>query len=375
LGILIVCGLSLWLAAVAAAPAPPAAQPAGSQAAEPPLRLAISGVVHGHVHGFMRALARREQVELVGVYEPDAKLREQFRSQHNLEPPIVFASLDEMLAKTKPDFVAGFGNTFDHLALVEAASKRGVHVMVEKPLAVSVAQARAIEQAAERGRIHVLVNYETTWYASHRAIWETMHEKREGGAIRKMVAMDGHEGPQEIKVQPEFFDWLTDPVRNGAGALFDFGCYGANLMTWLMDDARPLAVTAVTSRFKPAIYSKVDDEATILLEYPGAQGIAQASWNWPFGRKDFEVYGERAYAIATGPSSLRVRRPGQAETTETPAPWPPDERDVLSYLTAIVRGRLKPSGLSALRNNVIVVEILDAARESAKTGRTVRLAR
>ena len=61
-----------------------------------------------------------------------------------------------------------------------------------------------------------------------------------------MVAMDGHQGPQEIGVGPEFFEWLTDPVIDGGGALFDFGCYGANLMTWLMDNERPLAVTALT---------------------------------------------------------------------------------------------------------------------------------
>ena len=84
-----------------------------------------------------------------------------------------------------------------------------------------------------------------------RAIWTLFKEQQAAGEIRKMVAMDGHEGPKEINVQPEFFDWLTDPVKNGAGALFDFGCYGANLMTWLMDNQRPLAVTAVTQQFKP----------------------------------------------------------------------------------------------------------------------------
>ena len=52
--------------------------------------------------------------------------------------------------------------------------------------------------------------------------------------------MDGHNGPSEIHVQPEFFAWLSDPVKNGAGALFDFGCYGANLMTWMMDNQPPL---------------------------------------------------------------------------------------------------------------------------------------
>ena len=58
---------------------------------------------------------------------------------------------------------------------------------------------------------------------------------RRSAPIRKIVAHDGHQGPKEIDVQPEFLDWLTDPVKNGAGALFDFGCYGANLMTWLME--------------------------------------------------------------------------------------------------------------------------------------------
>src|SRR5262249_35717047 len=145
--------------------------------------------------------------------------------------------------------------------------------MMEKPLAVNMEHARAIQLAAERGRIHVIVNYETTWYASHREMWELLKERHAAGEIRKMVAMDGHQGPREIGVGPEFLGWLTDPVKNGAGALFDFGCYGANLMTWMMDDQRPLAVTALTRTDKPGIYSHVDDEASVLLQYPRAQGI------------------------------------------------------------------------------------------------------
>jgi predicted dehydrogenase len=162
-------------------------------------------------------------------------------------------------------------------------------------------------------------------------------------------------------------------VKNGAGALFDFGCYGANLMTWLMDNQRPRAVTAITQRIKPSIYQRVDDEATILMEYADAQGIAQASWNWPDHRKDLEVYGESGYAIATGGNSVRVKMRGQKEAASTPEPLPADEKDELAYLEGVVRGRIKPSGLSSLENNIIVTEILDAARESARTGKTVKL--
>jgi predicted dehydrogenase len=114
-------------------------------------------------------------------------------------------------------------------------------------------------------------------------------------------------------VQPEFLAWLTDPEKNGAGALFDFGCYGANLMTWLMDDARPTSVTAVTQKMKPEVYPRVDDEATIILEYPGAQAIIQASWNWPFDRKDMEIYGRTGQVLTVGRDDLRGRLAGKQE--------------------------------------------------------------
>jgi predicted dehydrogenase len=347
---------------------------AGPAPAEAPLRLAIAGVVHGHVHGFMRRLQTHQNVQVIAVAEPDPALRQAFVTRYKIAESMAFADVPSMLAAAKPEAVAAFTNTYDHAAVVAAAAARGVHVMMEKPLAVDMEQARAIQRAAESGHIHVIVNYETTWYASHGALWSLIKTQHAAGDIRKVVVMDGHEGPKEIGVQPEFLNWLTDPVKNGAGALFDFGCYGANLMTWLMDNQRPLSVTAVTQQIKPQIYAKVDDEATIVLEYPKAQAILQASWNWPFSRKDMEVYGATGYALAIGGNELRVRLPGQKEaTTRKPEPLPADIRDEFAYLTAIVRGREKPSGLSSLENNVIVTEILSAARESARTGKTVKL--
>jgi predicted dehydrogenase len=146
-------------------------------------------------------------------------------------------------------------------------------------------------------------------------------------------------------------------------------------MTWMMGNQRPVAVTAIAQTNKPGIYARVDDEATILVQYPRAQGVIQASWNWPFSRKDFEVYGEKGYAIATGGEGLRVRLPGQrAEETRKPGELPAAESDSISYLTGMARGKFKPSGLNSLENNVIVVEILQAARDSVRTERKVTLA-
>ena len=351
---------------------------AGAQSQEvKPLRVAIAGLNHGHVTGFLNGVRRRAaDIAIVAVWDPDATLLAKYGQSNHFAAGQLFTDLDKMLDAVKPEAVATFTDTYSHVKVVEACTPRHIPVMMEKPLAVDMKQARAIQQASERYNTPVFVNYETTWYRSHGEIWNLLHEQKAAGEIRRMVAMDGHQGPREIGVQPEFFAWLNDPAKNGAGALFDFGCYGANLMTWLMDNRRPLKVTALTQTDKPEIYTHVDDEATVLLEYPKAQGIIQASWNWPEGRKDFEVYGATGYAIATGGDRLRVHLPGaKAEENRTPPELNPREADSISYLIGVARGTFKPSGLSSLANNVIVIEILDAARESARTGRTISLPR
>jgi len=341
---------------------------------EKPLRIAVAGLVHGHVGGFLLTPAqKRKDVEIVGIFEPDTALAGMIAKKYGFPQSMLFTNLATMLDTVKPDAVATFTNTFDHAMVVETAAPRHLPVMMEKPLAVSVEHARRIQQAANRYGIQVVVNYETSWYASHAAMWDLIKEKQAAGEIRRMVAMDGHQGPKEIGVGPEFLAFLRNPTLNGAGALFDFGCYGANLMTWLMDNHRPSAVMAMTRHIKPQIYPDVDDDATVLLEYPKAQGVIEASWNWPYGRKDLEVYAERGYAIATGGNSLRVKLADAPEEVRVPAAVPADQHDALSYFLAVARGARKSTGLSSLENNVIVTEILEAARESARTGARVML--
>jgi predicted dehydrogenase len=342
-------------------------------AQDPPLRLAIAGLEHGHVSGFLHNAKGRPNVQIVGVFDADANLRASYAKTYSLTSDVLFDKLDTMLERAKPEAVATFTSTFDHAAVVEACARRHIPVMMEKPLATTMEQAGAIQKAAQTSGIPVMVNYETTWYPSHGEIWKLIHEQKVAGDIRRMVAMDGHQGPKEIHVQPEFLGWLTDPVKNGAGALFDFGCYGANLMTWIMDNARPQSVTAMVHTNKPETYGRVDDEATIVLQYAKAQGVIEASWNWPYSRKDFEVYGANGYAIATGGDGLRVRLPDQREETRKPDPLSADEHDSITYLTGVARGKFRPAGLNSLENNVIVVEILQAARESARSGRRVAL--
>ena len=355
--------------------------PSPAQAAPPattpsPLRVVIIGLVHGHAEGFLQQSLHRPDIQLVGIAESNQQLAVDYAKKFDIDHKLLFTSIDDMLERSHPQAALVYSSTRDHRQAVEICARHGVPVMMEKPLAVSMDDARTIETATRQGHIQALVNYETTWYSSNRAAYDLVHQKVLGG-IRKIVVHDGHNGPKEIGVGPEFLAWLIDPKLNGGGALFDFGCYGADLATWLMDGQPPLTVTAITQHIKPETYPNVDDEATIVLTYPKAQAILQASWNWPFGRKDMEVYGQSAYVITVGRDGVRTRRPNEdkeeAQTTAPALPAPYD--DSLSYLRAVVLDGLKPEGLSSLETNIIVVEILDAARRSALEGKTVRIVR
>ena len=342
-----------------------------SQLSSKPLRVVIAGLVHGHASGFLEHYQHRPDLAIVGVAEPTRELFDHYANKFNLDNNLYYSNLDDAIQKTHPDAVLGYTSTYDHRRIIETAARHHVPVMVEKPLAVSVDDARAIEQAAQSARIPVLVNYETTWYRSNHAAYDLVQDGSLG-EVRRIVVHDGHQGPKEINVQPEFFAWLTDPKLDGAGALFDFGCYGADLATWLMNGRRPDSVTAVLQQVKPAIYPRVDDDATVVLAYPKAVAILQASWNWPFDRKDMEVYGQHGQVFTVKRDDVRVRITGDEKLTPgKPLAAPYD--DSISELRAVVFDGATPDTLTSLETNMIVVEILDAARRSALSGTTMRL--
>jgi predicted dehydrogenase len=340
-----------------------------------PVRYAIVGLTHDHAHGFIPGASARQDVQLVGIAEPDQNLARRYAERYKLATNLFYTSVEQMLDQTKPQAVATFTSTFEHRRVVEICAPRQVHVMVEKPLAINLEHARAIEAAVRKSGIQVVVNYETTWYPANHAAYDLARKQGALGELRKIVVHDGHQGPKEIGCSPDFLQWLTDPVLNGGGALTDFGCYGADLITWLMDGQRPTSVFAVTQQIKPQVYPKVDDEATIVLTYPQAQGIVQASWNWPFNRKDMELYGRTGYALVPEKNRLLVRTANSPEAEVKAPPLAAPNDDPLSYLAAVVQGKIRPTGLSSLEINLVVTEILDAARESARTGKRIELSK
>jgi predicted dehydrogenase len=342
---------------------------------DPPLRIGIVGLTHTHVHQIFNS-ATGGDIEIVGIAEPNRDLANKYAKQYGFSMDAVYDSLEELAEVQKPEAVAAFGTIYDHLGIVEACAPLGIHVMVEKPLAVSLEHARKIAALARQHGIQVLTNYETTWYPTTHKAFELVRASAVG-PVRKVVIRDGHRGPAKIGVDPEFLEWLTDPIQNGGGALTDFGCYGANLMTLLMEGQRPKAVTAITQQLQPENNPKVEDEALILLEYENANAVIHASWNWPIGRKDMEVYGLTGGIFADNRNQLRLRiaegYDGYQEEAFTLGDRIAPYNDPFSYFKAVIRQTYSPGqfDLSSLENNLIVMEILEAAGQSAKTGKRI----
>lgn len=342
-------------------------------AQETPLRLGVAGVTHGHLGEVVRRIDRGD-FQVVGVAEPNDTYRHHNGLIGKVDASLFYKDLGEMLDATKPEVVVAYGSIYDHERVVEACAPRHIHVMVEKPLATTPKAARHIQNLAEKYDIMVLTNYETTWYSTNQYAYRLIQEGKIGNLVRINI-YDGHEGPKEIGCDNKFLEWLTDPVLNGGGALIDFGCYGANLATWLMHGERPKSVYCVTQQHKPDIYPNVDDNATIVVEYSGTTVQIMASWCWPQGRKDMYVYGLKGSIFQKTPTLMETfingknEGPFEAPRLETPI------NDSFRFLKAAIRGeyKLPPYDLSSLENNLLTVEILDAARKSAASGKVVKL--
>ena len=348
-----------------------------SMAQNEPLKVGVIGLTHTHVHWIL-GRPKDDKIEIVGIVERNKELAARYTRQHGLSMDLIYDSMDELIQRTKPEAVLAFGTIYDHLEIVEKFAPLGIHVMVEKPLAVSLDHAEKMEALAKKHAIHLLTNYETTWYPTVHAAHEIL-KSDSIGSLSQLIIRDGHKGPLRIGVNKEFLDWLTDPVKNGGGAITDFGCYGANIATWMLNGEKPLSVVAVTQQLQKENNPEVDDESTIILTYKNAKATIQASWNWPIGRKDMEVYGRKGVIYADNRNELRIRMSegydGFHESGRRLNERTPPYNDPFALLAAVIRKEISLTkyDLSSLENNMIVMEILDAARLSAKKGRAVKI--
>jgi predicted dehydrogenase len=338
-------------------------------------RLAVVGLDHDHVWSMLKDIAGEPSAELVAIAESDPALVS--RAQKGVPASVKFyADYVAMLDEAKPDAVIVTTSNDRHLEILRQCAKRHIHYSTEKPMATNAADAREMERLAREANIKLMVNYWNAWVAPSHDIF---HRVRAGevGPIQRIIVQYGHRGPKEIGISQQFANWLYDPVKNGGGAIMDFGCYGAELSLWLK--GRPSRVYATTRKLKVEQNNKVDDDATIVLDYPDATSIIEASWDWPYGKEQVEVFGPKGSLVAHHDSLLyrsanahgpNVPPDGESVTLD---PLPKESSNPITYFVDCIRNNKPIEDPVSAQLNVQVLEILDAARESARTGKPQEL--
>jgi predicted dehydrogenase len=339
------------------------------------VRFAIVGLDHDHVWGILKDIAEVPQASLVAIAEPRPALV--LKAKSRVPASVKFyRDYITMLDEAKPQAVIITTETDHHLAIVRACARRHIDVETEKPMATTASDAREMEKLATAAHIKLMVNYFNNWLPSYQQLYQQV-KRGKIGPIHQLVSQYGHQGPREIGTSKEFAAWLYDPVKNGGGALMDFGCYGAALALWLK--GRPERVFARSLKLKVRQHNNVEDDAVIVLEYADGTAVLEPSWDWPFTMERIQVFGPRGSLLAL-PDALLYRGYNVQASAQSPdgqpetlTPLPEEESNPIAYLVEAIQQDRPITGLLSGSLNVEVNEILDAARESIRTGRPVAL--
>jgi len=335
------------------------------------MKVAIVGLVHSHVWGHLQTLVKGEgPAKLVGIAEPNPELVAEAKKRGAADS-LFAADYVKMLDRVKPNIVCAYVENNRHLEIVKACAPRGIHVIFEKPLASTFQDALEIQRLARRYGIRVMTNYQMAWWPASYAA-KAQADAGAVGQVWRLRGIVGHGGPGSSSVRNKyFFAWLTDPVKNGGGALVDFGCYNALWSLWYM--GRPEKVYAQVNHLRPQTYPKVEDNSTLVLTYKNGVGLFEGSWDLPRSFQDLEVFGLKGSLYMTRNGvELRVGRREPARQIPL-KPLPPERAEPVAYMVHAIRADQPLEGMVALDINVGVVEILEAAKESVRTGRAVSL--
>ncbi|MEP7271003.1 MAG: Gfo/Idh/MocA family oxidoreductase [Acidobacteriota bacterium] len=332
-------------------------------------RLAIVGVIHSHAWGHLRNIAKMEGIELVGISDQVAALREEAGKAAPGIP--IYDDYRKLLDEKKPEAVWAFVENDRHLEITKACATRGIHLMFEKPMAATYDQAKEMLALARKHDIKLMINYQMAWWPENYSGYDVAQSGKLGKVWRVRTII-GHGGPaprnaSDVRGQ-NFWTWLNDESRGG-GALMDFTCYGGVWWRWYL--GLPKTVFAVTTHTRPDVY-KTNTSATVLGTFAdNGVGIIEGSWDLPRSFQDVEVFGDKG-SVSVSRNRVEIFIGNQREETKLGA-LAEDRREPVSYFVGRIRTKQPIDGMVSPEFNVDVMQIVEAARRSVKSGRPVSL--
>lgn len=342
-----------------------------------PFRLLVAGMIHDHVWKMLPQFAEIPGVEIVAGADPNKPLREKLRKEFGVKT--LFESPDEMFAHVEADGVLVCDSNAGSVPIVQSAAARGLHVMVEKPMAHTAAGAKKMFDAAKRAKVRLMVNWPLAWNPSVVRALELVRSGFIGPVFHARVHM-AHQGPKEAGCTPYFWGWLYDEKLNGAGALVDYCCYGAAVMAMLWGKPKQVMGTA-GNLVKPNF--PVDDNAMIIGLWPKRTVLSQASWTQNPDYHDMLFLGvDGTLETVRGKLIHTHTKPGEfshwgADRLNQKeiklAPLPKGYRNGPEHFVHAIRARAPFVELCSAEVGLAAQEILTAGLKSDRSGRRVTL--
>lgn len=332
------------------------------------LRIGILGMTHDHVWDVLQHAHEVVDLHIVAAADPSVELQQ---AAKNAGIPHVFADYHDVLNAVELDAVLVMGDNATGVDIAIAATKRGLHIMTEKPLAATYAGALAMHQAAKAAGVVLMVNWPFAWRADvQHAI--TLAKRGKVGTVFSVNYRAAHCGPRELGCSPHFVGWLYDPALNGAGAFMDYCCYGAALDCMLV--GMPSRVTAVAGRLRKADLP-AEDNAVMIMQHHNAISTSTASWTQIGHMTSYEpvIYGDKGtlkaslgklyFSDAEHDLGVQIRVPKLA----------PGYRFAMEHFAAVIRQEVPLMDLCSSEVAVMAQEVLEAGLISANTNMTVSL--
>ena len=340
-----------------------------------------------HMGDLLRMGFNHPNTEIVGICDEDPRRMEMSILNFKIPPDRVFSDVEECLEKSRPDFVILCPATSRHADYVERVAPHGVHILLEKPFASTVAEADRMIAAAKRHKLMLAINWPLRWYPSHATAYRLLTEGRIGD-LQEAHYYGGNRGPlwhtaDKIELLPtparKRASWFYKKAKGG-GSLLDYLGYGTTLGTWYHQGRKPTEVTAMTDLPNGL---EVDEHSITIARYPSGLSKFETRWGtftdpWtlqPQPKCGFVLKGTEGTISsydAEPTVRMQTRKHPEGQTVPAPPLKPPYENAVQYFIDCLRRERAPEGPLSPAISR-IGQQIVDSAMLSARLKKTVKL--
>ncbi len=351
----------------------------------------VAGISFEHMHmgDNLRMVAEHPDCEVVGICDANLSRMEDARGALQLPDERVFGDWQHCIEQAKPDLLVVCPSTGDHALWVERLAPFGLPLLVEKPMAASLADADRMIEACRQHDVVLAINWPLVWVPSHRTAKRIVDSGRIGQLI-EVHYYGGNRGPlwhtagkkaltadevQRAKPGSWFYQ-----AASGGGSLLDYLGYGATLGTWFLAGARPIEVTTIIDQSESL---EVDEHSITVARY--AFGISKFETRWgtytdpwthqPQPKCGFILVGtEGTISSFDYESTIRIQDRNYPAGQDVPADElsSPNQNPIQFFVDCLQHGKDMDGPLSPQLSR-IGQQIVDTAFHSAQQKKTLPL--